>query len=67
MTGDYCTKMEPQWVRYDFGQPQAICSYAMRSPKRASLLWMSPKSWDFEGSNDGYHWITISQVRNEDA
>lgn len=66
MTGDYCTKMEPQWVRYDFGQPQAICSYAMRSRKKGTLLWMSPKSWNFEGSNDGYHWITISQVRNED-
>ena len=61
----FCETMEPQWVQYDFGAPQAICSYAMRARKAANMLWMSPKSWQFQGSNDGYHWVTISQVSGE--
>ena len=63
MAGAVCVTMVPQWISYDFGTPQAICTYALRS--RAVALWMSPQSWDFQGSNDGEHWITITQVRGE--
>ena len=63
MAGAVCGVMEPQWISYDFGQPQAICSYSLRS--RAVALWMSPQSWDFQGSHDNSHWVTITQVRAE--
>ena len=53
----------PQWLEYDFGQSQALCSYAIYA--RASAVWMSPRDWDFEGSHDGIVWVTIKEVRGQ--
>jgi hypothetical protein len=44
-------------------RPQAICSYALHA--RQSAVWMSPRDWDFQGSNDGVLWVTVTAVRGE--
>lgn len=55
------------WLRYDFGagNSKVIRSYAVAPENNGSSnLNRSPKSWTFQGSNDGSSWTTLDTQTN---
>jgi hypothetical protein len=55
------------WLRYDFGSGNAkvITHYAVSAA--GPTLNRAPKTWTFEGSNNGSTWTTLQTVTNEPA
>jgi len=55
----------PAWIGYDFGigNKKTIQKYTIVTADENSFY--SPKSWEFQGSNDGTNWETIHSVTNE--
>jgi hypothetical protein len=55
------------WLRYDFGSgnSKVVRSYALAGENNGSSnLNRSPKSWTFQGSNDGSAWTTLDTQTN---
>jgi hypothetical protein len=57
---------ENGWLAYEFSEPKQICKYTITACTGYNNT--SPKSWDFEGSNDnGKNWIKLDSRDNEVA
>ena len=55
------------WLRFDFGagNSKVIQSYSMMGDNNSSYVaTRSPKSWTFQGSNDGSSWTTLDTQTN---
>ena len=52
----------PQWVGYEFDSPVTVMGYAIEAWWIDAYPSRSPKSWWFQGSNDGSTWDTLHQV-----
>lgn len=48
----------PQWVSYQFPSTTVISAYALTAGSGTNLNGC-PKTWDFQGSNDGTTWVTL--------
>ncbi|RRO07977.1 discoidin domain-containing protein, partial [Pectobacterium aquaticum] len=57
------TAEEPQWLRVDLPNPEAIGGYSIQN--RLSSVISSPRSWRFEGSHDGITWESLHSVNND--
>lgn len=58
------------WVRYDFGSTKTITYYSITGvPSDENLPNRAPKSWTFEGTNDGTFatWVTLDTKSNQPA
>lgn len=55
----------PGWLQYKFNIPTRVGKYAIISRNNASLLNQSPKSWVFQGSNDGVTWELLDARDNQ--
>lgn len=44
----------PQWIGYQFGSPQTIISYSFRPYFYDNYPGRTPKTWEFQGSNDNF-------------
>eukprot|EP01052_Picozoa_sp_SAG31_P008962 SAG31_NODE_461_length_15359_cov_8.989253_1_plen_2385_part_10 len=53
----------PQWISYNFENRTAICGYAFSAKPVAP--WLSPRSWELQGSNDGYIWWPAQAIVGE--
>lgn len=49
-------------VQLDLDQPREISMYTLTSSAKAGR---DPKSWKFEGSTDGVHWVSLDERRGE--
>lgn len=54
------------WIRYDFGagNAQVIKYYSITPPAAVANINRAPKSWTFQGSQDGSSWTTIDTQTN---
>ncbi|PWD68402.1 discoidin domain-containing protein [Pectobacterium versatile] len=55
--------VSPQWLRIDLPSAKTIGGYSIQN--RLSSVISSPKTWRFEGSNDGTIWETLHSVNND--
>lgn len=56
------------WIYYKFSTPIKIGSYSIRNANSTQTSYYagrSPKSWTFEGSNDGVGWTVLDTRSNE--
>ncbi|MFB4327345.1 discoidin domain-containing protein [Paenibacillus sp. CR_12] len=51
----------PQWLSYEFTSPIIISAYKVTV---GSTFSYTPKSWTFEGSNDGSNWTVLDTRSN---
>lgn len=51
----------PSWLRYDFSEPKVIVRYSILND---TVSLTAPKSWTFEGSNDGTNWTVLDTRTN---
>ncbi|MDH6674239.1 hypothetical protein M2277_004931 [Paenibacillus sp. LBL] len=51
----------PQWLSYEFTSPIIISAYKVTI---GSTFIYTPKSWTFEGSNDGSNWTVLDTRSN---
>lgn len=64
----YRTKIEvpfdnlPGWLQYLFGSAQTAYGYSITS--RSGFADRAPKTWTFEGSNNGSSWTTLDTQTN---
>jgi len=52
------------WIGYDLGAERR-CVVTRYDITNTNALAFNPKSWEFQGSNDGRHWITLDTRRDE--
>jgi hypothetical protein len=52
------------WLAYDFSFPIAIGLYKLTPGPSSTLITGMPKSWTFEGSNNGVDWIVLDTRSN---
>ncbi|MEH0874665.1 discoidin domain-containing protein [Pectobacterium cacticida] len=57
------TVTTPQWLRVDLPNAKLIGGYSIQN--RLSSVISSPRSWQFQGSNDGLIWDTLHSVEND--
>jgi hypothetical protein len=50
------------WLAYDFGTPKVIKKYTLLP--NGNPLGQAPKTWTFEGSNDGVNWTILDTQVN---
>jgi len=50
----------PNWIQFEFAQPELIDSYAIATG--TSFSGDYPTSWTLEGSNDGTNWTVVHTV-----
>ena len=49
------------WLQVDFGVPKIINKYAITARIGVSANLESPRTWTFEGSNDGTNWVVLDR------
>lgn len=52
------------WVRYDFGSGNSKVIKSYKITAYTGVLTRHPKSWTFQGSNDGSTWTTLDTQTN---
>ncbi|MBD8840369.1 discoidin domain-containing protein [Paenibacillus sp. FSL K6-4396] len=57
----YATASFPITLQYEFAQPRLIGKYSLIGYTTEN----NSKTWKFEGSNDGVHWITLDEQINQ--
>ncbi|SEL81302.1 F5/8 type C domain-containing protein [Paenibacillus sp. cl141a] len=53
------------WIRYDFPRAVAIGQYTIVPFGGTGGVGVNPKSWTFEGSNDGVNWTMLDNRNNQ--
>ncbi|WP_434752016.1 discoidin domain-containing protein [Paenibacillus amylolyticus] len=61
-TSWYSGTNTPWWIQYAFVTPKKINRYGIKQLSSQEPYY--PKSWTFEGSNDGVSWIVLNEVKN---
>ncbi len=53
------------WLQVDFGVPRVVNKYVITARNDRSASTLSPKTWTFEGSNDGTNWVVLDTRTDE--
>ncbi|MCG7406373.1 discoidin domain-containing protein [Paenibacillus sp. ACRRX] len=55
----------PSWLCYEFQTAITVDSYSVQTIDSIADLNRSPRTWAFEGSNDGVSWIVLDKQHNQ--
>lgn len=58
------TSSFPHWLMYEFNSAKKITKYSVTSSTNGNSIG-APKSWTFEGSNDGTNWTVLDTKTNQ--
>ena len=49
------------WISYEFEEPKLVSAYSIETQYGSNMWNRAPKSWTFEGSNNGTNWIVLDE------
>ncbi len=56
----------PHWIQYNYGEKIKITQYSLQTGSHGfDSTGRMPKSWQFQGSNDGVNWVTLDTRTDE--
>ena len=55
----WCVNEPTGYLRYQFPTPRIVTRYAVTTRNTAPAGNMPPRTWTFQGSNDGVEWTTL--------